>query len=149
MTTKRYALAGLMTHIVDTSVWIELFKDKTGRIAAALERTIGGGAIVMVPPVRLELLQGCRGEPQWLSVFARVSAVELRALDPKLCDNAARMYFDLRQSETTLRSPLDCIIAQTCIDHTLTLIHNDRDFETIAAIRPLKHVRLDLTKATP
>ncbi|WP_410503742.1 hypothetical protein [Leptolyngbya sp. 7M] len=40
-----------------------------------------------------------------------------------------------------VRSPIDCCIAQAALEHDLLLIHNDRDFETIAQVRSLQHFR--------
>jgi hypothetical protein len=39
---------------------------------------------------------------------------------------------------------LDCCIAQLAIEHRMTLIHDDNDFETIARVRALRHRRLQL-----
>ncbi|MDX2217374.1 MAG: hypothetical protein SFY66_29165 [Oculatellaceae cyanobacterium bins.114] len=54
---------------------------------------------------------------------------------------AARIYFDLRRQGLTVRSPIDCCIAQAALENNLLLIHNDRDFEAIAQVRPLQSLR--------
>ena len=51
--------------------------------------------------------------------------------------DAARIHFDLRRRGRTVRSAIDCCIAQLAIENNLRLLHRDRDFETIAEIRPL------------
>lgn len=51
---------------------------------------------------------------------------------------AARIYFDLRRQGRTVRSPIDCCIAQLALEHDVLLIHRDRDFETIAEIHALR-----------
>ena len=38
----------------------------------------------------------------------------------------------------TVRSTVDCLIAQIAIENELLLLHNDRDFEAMAAVVPLK-----------
>nr|WP_217651864.1 hypothetical protein [Hydrococcus rivularis] len=50
-----------------------------------------------------------------------------------------RIYYDLRRQGLSVRSPIDCCIAQAALEYDLFLIHNDRDFETIAQVRPLQH----------
>ena len=40
---------------------------------------------------------------------------------------------------------MDCCVAVVALEHDLTLLHNDRDFETIATVRSLKHLRVQLT----
>jgi predicted nucleic acid-binding protein len=54
---------------------------------------------------------------------------------------AARIFYDLRRQGLTVRSTIDCCIAQAAIDHQAVLIHNDRDFEAIAQVRSLQHLR--------
>ncbi len=138
-----------MNVTVDTSVWIELLRDKTGAVAAQLQSAVGTQGVVMLPPVVLEVLQGCTGEPAWNAVSLRLSAFEVLPTPETLWRDAARLYFDLRAQGKTIRSSLDCCIAIYALTNDLTLIHNDRDFEAIAAARPLKHIRVDVTKATP
>ena len=52
--------------------------------------------------------------------------------------NAARIYFDLHWQGYAVRSPIDCCIAQLCLEADALLVHRDRDFETVAEIRPLR-----------
>jgi len=37
-----------------------------------------------------------------------------------------------------VRSAADCLIAQIALENDLALLHNDRDFEAIRKVRPLK-----------
>jgi predicted nucleic acid-binding protein len=138
-----------MIWIIDTSVWIALFRDKTNVIAAKLRETVGQDKVVMAPPVKLEIMQGCRDNAQWASIEKRVSAFEMLKTPDALWIDAARIYFELRQSGSTIRSALDCCISVYALSNQATLIHNDRDFEAITTIRPLKQIRLDVTKAVP
>ena len=61
---------------------------------------------------------------------------------------AARVYFELRQRGLTVRSTLDCCIGVVALEHDLTLLHNDRDYETIAMVRPLKQRRVQLSASS-
>ena len=45
---------------VDTSVWIEIFKDKTGRVTKAFQERIGAEYYALSRFNQLELLQGAR-----------------------------------------------------------------------------------------
>ncbi|HAO13292.1 MAG TPA: VapC toxin family PIN domain ribonuclease, partial [Planktothrix sp. UBA8407] len=54
---------------------------------------------------------------------------------------AARIYYDLQRQGLTVRSSIDCCIAQLAIEHQLILIHNDRDFETIQRVTMLNGLR--------
>ncbi|CCH92663.1 hypothetical protein MICCA_2460012 [Microcystis aeruginosa PCC 9432] len=55
--------------------------------------------------------------------------------------SASPIYYDLRRQGLTVRSPIDCCIAQAALENDLLLIHNDRDFETIAQVRSLQNLR--------
>jgi predicted nucleic acid-binding protein len=63
---------------------------------------------------------------------------------PSGWSEAARIHFELRRSGLTVRSILDCCIAQIALDGPLTLVHNDRDFEAIGKVRALRAKRLEL-----
>jgi predicted nucleic acid-binding protein len=54
---------------------------------------------------------------------------------------AARIYYDLQRQGLTVRGTIDCCIAQLAIENELTLVHNDRDFETIQRVRELNCLR--------
>jgi predicted nucleic acid-binding protein len=41
----------------------------------------------------------------------------------------------------TVRSTVDCLIAQLVLDHAGILLHEDVDFERIRAVRPLRTFR--------
>jgi hypothetical protein len=51
---------------------------------------------------------------------------------------AAKIFFDLRRRGMTVGSSVDCLIAQTAIEHGLHLLHNDSDFDRIAKVSALK-----------
>lgn len=49
---------------------------------------------------------------------------------------AARLLVRCRRKDVTIRSTVDCLIAQVAIEHELYLVHNDRDFDYIAKVIP-------------
>ena len=51
---------------------------------------------------------------------------------------AARIYLECRKKGITIRSTIDCLIAQTALEHDLFLLHNDTDFDNMAGVIPLK-----------
>jgi predicted nucleic acid-binding protein len=128
--------------LVDTSVWIEVFRDSTGRKRRALAAAVQAEEVVLARFHQLELLQGCRDEREWASLHSYLEAQEYLELPDGSWGEAARIFFDLRRVGRTVRSPIDCCIAQVALDHDALLFHRDRDFETIATIRPLRQVRL-------
>jgi len=124
--------------LVDTSVWIEVFRDRTGNVKAALETALDGDEAVLTRFHQLELLQGARDEREWTLLREHLDAQDYLEARPDSWAAAARIYFDLRRVGKTVRSPIDCCIAQIAMDHDTLLLHRDRDFETISTVRPLR-----------
>lgn len=91
---------------------------------------------------QLELLQGARDEREWSLLREHLDVQEYLECGPETWPAAARIVFDLRRIGKTVRSPIDCCIAQIAIDHDVLLLHRDRDFETIAMVRQLRQERL-------
>jgi predicted nucleic acid-binding protein len=97
--------------------------------------------------IRTELLQGCRDEREWARTLEYLDDQSYLEMSVGGWTEAARVYFELRQRGLTVRSTLDCCIALVAIEHDLTLLHNDRDYETIATVRPLKQQRVQLASS--
>jgi predicted nucleic acid-binding protein len=87
-------------------------------------------------------LAGAKDEGDWRRLSDYLA--KIRLIDPSIATwgEAARIYFDLRRQGITICSLVDCCIAQIAMDESTTLVHNDRDFDAIARIRPLNHVHL-------
>lgn len=131
-----------MTTLIDTSVWINLFRDKTRTILNSVSSIVGDDDVVLARFNQLELLQGAVDESEWnlLSDYLEVQDyLEARA---DTWRKAARIYYDLKRRGQTVRSTIDCCIAQIAIEHKALLLHEDRDFERIAEIRPLMQRRI-------
>jgi predicted nucleic acid-binding protein len=123
--------------LVDTSVWIEVLRDKKGKIVRAFRERIAADVCVFCRFTQLELLQGSKDEMEWEQLNDYLSTqYYLEAMD-KTWKEAARIYFELRRKGIPLSSPVDCCIAQIAIESTVLLLHKDEDFEKIAQIRPL------------
>ena len=124
--------------LVDTSVWVEVLRDRSGRGRTALERALDGDEAVLCRFHQLELLQGARDEREWGLLHEQLEAQVYLECGPESWAGAARIYFDLRRAGKTVRSPIDCCIAQIAMDHDVLLLHRDRDFEVISEVRPLR-----------
>ncbi len=127
--------------LIDTSVWIVVLRDRNGQVRQQLETLIANREVLLTRFTQLELLQGSLNEQEWtlLSTYLETQNYIEPSIDS--WQAAARIYYDLRRQGLTVRSPIDCCIAQTALENNLLLIHNDRDFETIAQVRSLQHLR--------
>ena len=127
--------------LIDTSVWISVFRDRSGQVRQQLETLIANREILLTRFTQLELLQGSLNEQEWTILSTYLEVQDYVELRPFSWQAAARIYYDLRRQGLTVRSPIDCCIAQAALENDLLLIHNDRDFETIAQVRSLQNLR--------
>jgi predicted nucleic acid-binding protein len=127
--------------LIDTSVWISVFRDRSGQVRQQLETLIADREVLLTRFTQLELLQGSLNEQEWTLLSTYLGAQDYVELTIHSWQAAARIYYDLRRQGLTVRSPIDCCIAQVALENDLLLIHNDRDFETIAQVRALQHFR--------
>jgi len=125
--------------LVDTSVWVDVLRDKTGDVVRAFKSRTGAEVVVFSRFIQLELLQGAKDEHEWSRLDAYLSTQYYLEASEKTWRNAARVYFELRRSGMTVRSPIDCCIACIAMECQALLLHRDRDFELIATITPLEN----------
>jgi len=134
--------------LVDTSVWIEIFKDKTGHVATTFHERIGSENCVLSRFNQLELLQGARDQKEWELLENYLSTQYYLKTTKYTWPAAARIYFELRRRGVTINSPVDCCIAQIALEYGAVLLHSDKDFEKISKIRPLEQKRFDVFQRT-
>lgn len=126
-------------YLVDTSVWVDYLRGKATPQTGALRELLKGEQIVGVAPIILqEVLQGADSDERfekWRKYFTGLCCYTAR--DPVASHvAAARMHQSCRRAGKTPRSSNDCLIAQIAVEHALLLLHDDRDFEAIAAVTP-------------
>jgi predicted nucleic acid-binding protein len=109
-----------------------------------LEAALAGTPPVLSRFTQLELLAGCRDERQWDLLNGYLAAQDYVELAAESWSQATRLYFDLRRRKKEVSSAITCCVAQLALDHDLLLLHADRDFEAIAAVRNLRQRRLAL-----
>lgn len=123
--------------LVDTSVWIDILRDRSGEVVKTFREVVGDRLYVLTRFTQLELLQGAKDDYEWKKLEEYLDTqIYLEATDRTWIE-AARIYYDLRRKGITINSPIDCCIAQLAIENGVPLLHKDQDFEKIAKIRPL------------
>lgn len=130
--------------LVDTSVWIEIFRDKAGNVVKVFKERVGSENCVLSRFNQLELLQGAKDEKEWELLADYLSTQYYLETDDNTWQEAARIYFELRRKGVTINSPIDCCIAQIAMVHGAILLHRDKDFGKISRIRPLIQERFKL-----
>jgi len=97
--------------LIDTSVWINVFRDSSGQVRQQLEVLIAGRDVLLTRFTQLELLQGSLNEQEWTLLSTYLEVQDYVELTSSSWQTAARIYYDLRRRGLTVRSPIDCCIA--------------------------------------
>lgn len=128
---------------VDTSVLVDLFRGRRTAAADRLRQIEADRISFVLPAVCCqELLQGARDEREWklLHEYLRTQRLLTGGLWETHLD-AARIFYDCRRRGITIRSTVDCWIAQLTLEGEHVLLHDDDDFDRISEVRPLRLMR--------
>jgi predicted nucleic acid-binding protein len=127
--------------LVDTSVWIEVFR-RPSRLQ--LESVADLDEIVTCLPVIQEVLQGFLDERAFRLAREAMLAFPLveSPLRSEVFLEAAQLYRSARRAGVTIRSGVDCLIAACALRHGLPVLHRDRDFSLLAQVSPLKERKI-------
>ena len=130
-------------YLVDTSVWVDYIRGRDGPHVGFLRDLLSNPLAVSITHlIYMEILQGARNPASYERLQNYFGGQRFVGFDQPLASHAAaaRIYLDCRRHGVTVRSSLDCLIAQCAMESNLTLLHHDRDFTRIAAVTPaLRH----------
>jgi predicted nucleic acid-binding protein len=127
--------------LVDTSVLIDFFRGSKGEAVQKFRRALQQGMPFGINPLIFqEILQGSKTEEEY-GILKKYLGTQRFYLPKDPIDSfakAAKIYFDCRKQGITVRSTIDCLVAQTALENDLFLLHNDSDFDRIASVVDLK-----------
>lgn len=129
--------------VVDTSVLINFFRGAETSGSRWLAELDQDDIPFVIPGVCCqELLQGSKDAREWSLLSAYLGSQRiLHPRDPwQTHIEAARIYFELRRRGVTVRSTVDCWIAQSVLEIDGTLLHEDGDFDHVRQIRELRTI---------
>jgi len=122
---------------VDTSVWIDYFRDPASVYKKILMDLIEEDRIYTNGIVVAELLIGAKSALEFDVASDLRTGVRFLESDAAFFLQTGRNGYHLRRKGLTV--PLsDVMIATHCLEHDLTLISQDRHFEILAEHLPLK-----------
>lgn len=125
--------------LVDTSVWIDFLHATPTAATEKLKRILAEKLpFGITSTIYQEVLQGSDSETSFSRLDALLRAqVFYHPMNPlETYAEAARIYTRCRRAGVTIRSTIDCLIAQISIEHGLLLLHSDRDFDLMAPVIP-------------
>jgi len=125
--------------VVDTSVWIDFLAPRATRAVTYLRKLLDQRQpCALTELIYLEVLQGIREPATARKVAAYLQGQSI--LYPRdglrTYAAAADLYRRCRADGVTVRSTIDCLVAQSTIEYGASLLHSDRDYERIAQVEP-------------
>lgn len=126
--------------LVDSSVWILADRQRISLSALFPVDEI----VATCPAIAQEVLRGTQNARHYDVMRRLLFDVEmLDAATPfERFEAAARVFLTCRDGGITPRSSIDCLVVATALAYDATIVHNDRDFEHIKRILPLKTLPL-------
>ena len=122
--------------LVDTSVWIEVFRR---RRPLDLANVVDIDDVATCLPIVQEVLQGFRDENAFRT--ARDAMLALPIVESPLRNDvfaeAIGLFRTARKTGRTVRSSTDCLIAACALRSDLEILHRDRDFAVLAEVSAL------------
>jgi predicted nucleic acid-binding protein len=128
--------------VVDTSVWIDFFRDTdTWQVEHLAQLIADDEPVALTDIVLTEILQGLPNDREARRVERRLLAFDVLRLEG-LDDfrRAAALYRQARTKGVTIRRTLDCLIASVCVRDGATVLHSDADFDHLATCTELRVV---------
>ena len=126
--------------LIDTSVWIDFFNGKLNTQTSLVKEYLEMEYPVFICPVIIqEILQGIRNDDSYREVKNNLFNLEILMIDHlESSVGAADLFRMLRKKGVTIKKSNDCMIAYYSIYFGIYLLHNDRDFDSIAKHTQLK-----------
>ena len=116
--------------IVDTTVWIDYFANRTTGQTSWLDREMDRQPIGLTDLILCEVLQGFRRDDQFRRVRRELrNFVLFDSGGEAVAEASAHNYRLLRAKGITIRKTIDCVIATFCLLEGHALLHGDRDFD--------------------
>jgi predicted nucleic acid-binding protein len=116
--------------LVDSSVWIDYFRDTDTREVARLDGLLGKEVLAIGDLILTEVLQGFPSDHEFEQAQLMFSAFNIVVVGGEaVALQAARNFRRLRALGITVRKTIDTLIATRCIMDGHRLLYSDRDFD--------------------
>ena len=129
--------------IVDSSVWIDYFRNEATEQTAWLKASIGLQPVGLTNLILCEVLQGVRHERRLRSTLNLLASLPIFDLPgTRVAIASAENYRLLRDRGLMVRTTIDCLIATFCILEGHRLLHRDHDYNSFEEHLGLKVVKV-------
>ena len=126
-------------YLVDTSVWVDYIRGMDSPVIEFLDSLLSAPMTVGISDlIYMEILQGAKSEAGFNKLQRYFSTQQFYGFShpQNSYEAAAFMYFSCRRQGITVRSSIDCLIAQCAMENELILLHHDRDFKNLEKVVP-------------
>ena len=132
-----------MKVLVDTSVWsLALRRKETGGIVRKLTELITESLVVMIGPVRQELLSGIPDRAVFDSLKSRLQSFDDLPITTRDYETAAE-YFNTCRKNGVQGSHIDFLICAVAFNNDLLIFTTDQDFQYYAKHLPIRLMKPD------
>ncbi len=131
--------------LIDTSAWITFYTKPKSAIALFIDKHLDTALPVHTCPVVLqEILQGTREDKAFRKIARIMQTYKMLTLADQIqaAIDASHIYRNCRKKGITIRKSNDCVIAHIALAFDIELLHQDKDFDNIAKVYPLKIVKI-------
>ena len=131
-----------MKVLADTSVWSEVLRRKNPNFerATQLKDLINDGRVVIIGPIRQELISGISEEKDFQRLKGVLSSFEDIALTSEYFEKAAE-FSNLCRAKGIQGSTIDFLICAVAYFENLIIFTTDHDFENYKKHLPVKLMR--------
>jgi predicted nucleic acid-binding protein len=119
--------------LVDTSVWIEYFRNPESEAAATLDGILDDFEICVPKIVLAELMQGAKSTKELAVIGDFLNAFHIVDQSPETWLEAGRLAYDLKKKGKTIHV-LDCYLAVMAKEHSCAVFTLNRHFKEIRDI---------------
>ena len=126
-------------YLVDTSVWVDYIRGTDSPVVDFLDSLLLAPMSVGISNhIYMEILQGAKSEAAFNKLQMYFSTQQFYSFaDPQNSyEAAAFIYFSCRRQGITVRSSIDCLIAQCALENELILLHHDKDYKNLEKVIP-------------
>jgi len=127
--------------LVDTSVWIDFFADRSLEHVDKLSQFLEDGEDICTCGIVLtEVLQGIKKEKDYINIKEYFGNFIYIPMQRSTFIKSAEIHRELRQKGITIRNQVDCMISALVMEKDVLLMDNDREFALIESCFELKRI---------
>ena len=128
--------------LVDTSVWIRYFKDRSARLSEKVDDILSKEEVYVPKIVIAELIQGSRSEREVSIIEDFVNAFNIIDQKEDTWIKAGKLSFTLKKKGRTVNLT-DCYIAVTAQEHGCQIFSLDEHFKEIQKVLNIQLIVID------